>query len=62
MEQSPHISRLFHLRMIALLYALSIVDVVLLVFACESILLEGPSVMIMFASEVCWHLSSSAIN
>ena len=53
MEQSPHISRLFHLRMIALLYALSIVDVVLLVFACESILLEGPSVMIMFASEVC---------
>ena len=51
MEQSPHLSKLFHVRMISCLFTLWVVDFVLLLFATESILLEGPSVMIMFASE-----------
>ena len=53
MEQSANIPRLFHLRMGALLSMLWLVDILLLAFAVESILIEGPTVMIMFASEVC---------
>lgn len=52
MEQSANIPRLFHLRMGALLSMLWFVDALVLVFAIESILIEGPTVMIMFASEV----------
>ncbi|KAM0750435.1 hypothetical protein T439DRAFT_314824 [Meredithblackwellia eburnea MCA 4105] len=51
MEQSANIPRLFHLRMGALLSMLWAVDILLLIFAVESILIEGPTVMIMFASE-----------
>lgn len=52
MEQSPHLSRTFHLRMVTMLSFFWIVDLLFTAFACESILLEGPSVMILFASEV----------
>lgn len=52
MEQSAHIPRRFHLRMGGLLSLLWIFDVLLLAFAVESVLLDGPTVMIMFASEV----------
>lgn len=52
MEQSANIPRLFHFRMGALLSMLWVVDILLLAFAVESILIEGPTVMIMFASEV----------
>lgn len=52
MEQSVDISRLFHVRMTALLALLWVADVMFLVFSIESILTEGPTVMIMFASEV----------
>jgi E3 ubiquitin-protein ligase synoviolin len=52
MEQSAHIPRKFHVRMVGLLSLLWIVDVALVLFAVESILLEGPTVMIMFANEV----------
>lgn len=51
MEQSPNIGRIFHLRMCTLLSLLWVVDFALLLYAAESVLLEGPSVMLMFASE-----------
>jgi len=51
MEQSPHISRLFHFRMTTMLSALWIADILFTALALESILLEGPSVLILFASE-----------
>lgn len=52
MEHAPSISALFKARMSASLVLLSTVDVVMTVIACESVLLHGPSVMVMFASEV----------
>lgn len=52
MEQSPNISRVFHFRMLTVLSTLWLIDGLLVAFAAESILAEGPSVMIMFASEV----------
>jgi hypothetical protein len=52
MEQTAQVSRLQHARMIGLLSVLWLADIGLLVFAVDSILLEGPTVMIMFASEV----------
>jgi E3 ubiquitin-protein ligase synoviolin len=52
MEQSPHISRSFHVRMISLFTLLFAVDSLLLVYSWESILAYGATVMIMFASEV----------
>ncbi|KDE08885.1 hypothetical protein MVLG_00982 [Microbotryum lychnidis-dioicae p1A1 Lamole] len=51
MEQSAQVSRLAHLRMISVLALLWVADVVLLIFSVECILIEGPTVMIMFASE-----------
>lgn len=51
MEQAPTIPRLFHFRTVTLLSLLWIVDVALVAVAADSILTEGPSVMIMFASE-----------
>lgn len=51
MEQTQQVSPVFHVRMICCLTALYLTDIFLLLFAAESILLEGPSVMIMFASE-----------
>ena len=51
MEQSPSIPRIFHMRMITVLSTLWLFDLVLILFAAESIFMEGPSVMIMFASE-----------
>lgn len=62
MEQSPNISRKFHLRMMSLLGLLWIVDCGLLLFAVESILVEGPTVMIMFASEVSSDGSSLCLS
>lgn len=38
--------------MVGVLSILWCMDAVLLIFAAESILIEGPTVMIMFASEV----------
>jgi hypothetical protein len=52
MEQSAAVPRLAHIRMIGLLSVLWVLDSLLLIYAVESILLEGPTVMIMFASEV----------
>lgn len=51
MDSSPSIPRIFHLRMVTVLSTLWIIDACLIVFATDSILLDGPSVMIMFASE-----------
>ncbi|ORY89354.1 hypothetical protein BCR35DRAFT_300503 [Leucosporidium creatinivorum] len=51
MEQSAQVTRLAHARMLGLLSILWVLDACLIVFAVESILLEGPTVMIMFASE-----------
>ncbi|GAA5918884.1 hypothetical protein JCM1841_006658 [Sporobolomyces salmonicolor] len=51
MEQAAHVSRLAHARMIGLLSLLWLVDLVLFLFSVNSILLDGPTVMIMFASE-----------
>ena len=51
MEQLPNVGRVFHIRMVAMLTMLGIADIALLVYAAESVLLEGPSVMLMFASE-----------
>ena len=52
MEQSAQVPRLAHIRMLGLLAILWLMDLVLLIFAIETILIEGPTVMIMFASEV----------
>lgn len=52
MEQTAQVTRLAHVRMIGILSNLWFFDVVLLIFAVEAILIEGPTVMIMFASEV----------
>lgn len=51
MDSSPSIPRIFHLRMITVLSTLWVIDALLIIFATDSILLDGPSVMIMFASE-----------
>ncbi|GAA5894216.1 E3 ubiquitin-protein ligase HRD1 [Sporobolomyces salmoneus] len=51
MEQSANVSRLAHARMIGLLSLLWIADIVMVLFAADCILVEGPTVMIMFASE-----------
>lgn len=51
MEQAPSIPRIFHFRMITVLSTLWFSDILLVAFAADSILTEGPSVMIMFASE-----------
>jgi hypothetical protein len=52
MEQSANVSTLAHARMVGLLSILWVADVVMVLFAAECILVEGPTVMIMFASEV----------
>lgn len=52
MEQTQSVTRLAHARMIGLLSLLWVADVVMLLFAADCILVEGPTVMIMFASEV----------
>ncbi|GAA5850341.1 hypothetical protein JCM8547_001839 [Rhodosporidiobolus lusitaniae] len=51
MEQTARVTRLAHARMIGLLSLLWLSDILLLVFAVDSILMDGPTVMIMFASE-----------
>ncbi|GAA5940902.1 uncharacterized protein JCM15063_000914 [Sporobolomyces koalae] len=51
MEQSANVPRLAHARMIGLLSSLWVADVAMLLFAADCILVEGPTVMIMFASE-----------
>jgi hypothetical protein len=57
MEQTPAVGRLFHFRMVGVLAGLWLTDMLLIGFALESILIEGPSVMIMFAAEVGSRLS-----
>lgn len=59
MEQSAQVTRLAHIRMVGLLTTLWILDALMLLFAIESIMLEGPTVMIMFASEVRFCSSGS---
>ncbi|GAA5875930.1 hypothetical protein JCM3774_005820 [Rhodotorula dairenensis] len=51
MEQAARVSRLAHARMLGLLSLLWLADIGCLVFAVESIMIDGPTVMIMFASE-----------
>ncbi|GAA5940062.1 hypothetical protein JCM10213_004929 [Rhodosporidiobolus nylandii] len=51
MEQAARVTRLAHARMVGLLCLLWLADILFLIFAVDSILLEGPTVMIMFASE-----------
>ncbi|GAA6001327.1 hypothetical protein JCM10207_006610 [Rhodosporidiobolus poonsookiae] len=51
MEQAAQVSRLAHVRLVGLLSLLWLADILLLIFAVDSILLDGPTVMIMFASE-----------
>ncbi|GAA6061476.1 hypothetical protein JCM10212_002555 [Sporobolomyces blumeae] len=51
LEQSASVSRLAHVRMVGLLSLLWVADVAMCLFAADCILVEGPTVMIMFASE-----------
>lgn len=62
MEQAAHVSRLAHARMIGLLSLLWLVDLVLFLFSVNSILLDGPTVMIMFASEVRAELRTKHVS
>lgn len=52
MQQAPRVTALFHARMLATLFILCNIYVALIFYTCEHILLRGPSVMAMFASEV----------
>ncbi|KAG0658990.1 E3 ubiquitin-protein ligase hrd1 [Rhodotorula mucilaginosa] len=47
MEQAARVSRLAHARMLGLLSLLWIADIACLIFAVESIMIDGPTVMIM---------------
>ncbi|GAA5896169.1 hypothetical protein JCM8208_007548 [Rhodotorula glutinis] len=51
MEQAAQVSRLAHLRMVGLLSLLLLADVGFIFNAADSIMVDGPTVMIMFASE-----------
>ncbi|BGP32312.1 E3 ubiquitin-protein ligase hrd1 [Rhodotorula toruloides] len=51
MEQAAQVSPLAHTRMIGLLSLLWLADIACLFYAVESIMIDGPTVMIMFASE-----------
>ncbi|BGP24877.1 E3 ubiquitin-protein ligase synoviolin [Rhodotorula toruloides] len=51
MEQAAQVPRLAHARMIGLLSLLWLADFACLLYAVESIMVDGPTVMIMFASE-----------
>lgn len=53
MEQTPSVSRLFHFRMITVLTTLFVLDLFLVIFALEVVLLDKNrmGIMIMFASE-----------
>ncbi|PWN27998.1 hypothetical protein BDZ90DRAFT_219316, partial [Jaminaea rosea] len=53
MEQSPSLSRLFHARMVSVLWTLFCLDLFLVAFAIEVLILEQQrmGIMIMFASE-----------
>ncbi|GJN90576.1 hypothetical protein Rhopal_003588-T1 [Rhodotorula paludigena] len=51
MEQAAQVSRLAHARMAGILSLLWLADVVLILYAFDSIMIDGPTVMIMFASE-----------
>lgn len=61
MEQAAQVSRLAHARMIGLLSLLWLADIACLFYAVESIMLDGPTVMIMFASEVS-HLEAASLS
>ncbi|GAA5840369.1 hypothetical protein JCM9279_002360 [Rhodotorula babjevae] len=51
MEQAAQVSRLAHLRMVGLLSLLLLADIGFIFNAADSIMVDGPTVMIMFASE-----------
>ncbi|BGP48272.1 E3 ubiquitin-protein ligase hrd1 [Rhodotorula kratochvilovae] len=51
MEQAAHVSRLSHVRMVGLLWLLLLADAAFILNAVDSITVDGPTVMIMFASE-----------
>lgn len=55
MEQTPILTRLFHIRIVSLLSFLLIVDFWFASYAVNNIIVRGPSMMIMFAFEVGWH-------
>lgn len=52
MEQAARVSRLAHVRMVGLLSLLLLADAGFILNAVDSIMVDGPTVMIMFASEV----------
>lgn len=52
MEQTPILTRLFHIRMSSLLTLLIITDICLTKYSVNHVLTKGPSMMIMFAFEV----------
>ncbi|KAM0791258.1 hypothetical protein ACM66B_005734 [Microbotryomycetes sp. NB124-2] len=58
MEQSAQVPRVAHVRMISLLGVLWLIDGLFVVLAVESILIDGPTVMVMFASEYLIMLAS----
>lgn len=62
MEQAAQVSRLAHARMLGLLSLLWLADIGCLIFAVESIMIDGPTVMIMFASEVSYPSSSESLR
>ncbi|GAA5996522.1 uncharacterized protein JCM10292_003027 [Rhodotorula paludigena] len=51
MEQAAQVSRLAHARMVGILSLLWLADVALILYAFDSVMVDGPTVMIMFASE-----------
>lgn len=63
MDQSPTPpGRLFHARMISVLSIIWVTDLLLIAYATESVLLEGPSVILMFEMEVNTHLTWSVVT
>ncbi|KAK4053969.1 E3 ubiquitin-protein ligase hrd1 [Microbotryomycetes sp. JL221] len=58
MEQSAQVPRIAHVRMTTLLAVLWVIDGAFVALAIESILVDGPTVMIMFASEYTIMLAS----
>ncbi|GAA96959.1 uncharacterized protein L969DRAFT_79208 [Mixia osmundae IAM 14324] len=51
MEQMPNVTRLFHMRMAAVITALLIIDAIAIRLTVRSVLVDGPSVSIMLAAE-----------
>lgn len=52
MEQTPVISRLFHLRAVSLMILMFFIDICVVTYTVETTISNGPSMMIMFGFEV----------